>query len=89
MTTKGSNENEKDAEIAFWKTVFINTNFNRPIKNKYVNGFGDKILTNCLSLIDNSINLYSNLLETAWKEIGKFIFSYCCTYKKISQIPNY
>ena len=85
---------EKIQELDSWKCIFGNNYLQNPRSTNtattiFVEGFGPHILENCIKHINNSINLNSNLLETNWDEIGKFIFSYCCTYKKLSQFPNF
>ena len=85
---------EKVQELDSWKNVFGNTYLQNPCNTNtstttFVEGFGKDILEKCITHINNSINLNANLLETEWEEIGKFIFSYCCTYITTKQFPNY
>lgn len=81
ITTKGSNPQEKEAEITFWKTVFSDSIFDNPQKNTYVKGFGETILKDCIPFIGNNINLESEFLEKVWRRIGRYIFSHCCVLK--------
>lgn len=85
---------EKIQELDSWKSVFGNNYLQNQCNTNnstttYVEGFGNNILGKTINHINNSINLNSNLLETEWEEIGKFIFSYCCTLKSSNQIPNF